>query len=149
LLLALSGTRRLGMVQLAVPVTAVGAGCAGSAGVPALAVAGPPRIGARVMVSVSGTAAPIGVLAFGFSDALWNGNALPLALAPYGAPGCFVHVAWEALFLTVPPAPVHVDLPPDPQLDGFLLFAQWALLADPSGLAVVTSAGARLRVIGL
>ena len=57
--------------------------------------------------------------------------------------------AWEVLYVTVPPTPIGVTVPVNPAFDGTLLFAQWAMLADPSGLVVVTSAGTRMRVIGL
>jgi len=147
--LALSGTARLGLVQLVVPVTTVGAGCAGIAGVPVIAVDGTPRIGSSVTVSVSGTAAPIGVLVFGFSDTIWQGIPLPLELTAFGAPGCYLRVGLDVLFASAPPGPVSVTLPVAPLLNGFLLFAQWAMVADPSGLGFVTSAGVRMRVIGV
>lgn len=147
--LALSGTARVGLVQLVAPVTTFGAGCAGSAGVPAIGVDGPPRIGSVVTLSVTGTAAPIGVLALGFSDAVWSGIPLPVELGAVGAPGCYLRVALDILHATVLPAPVAVALPVDPALNGFTLFAQWGMLGDLSGLTFVTTAGLRLRIIGI
>ena len=47
------------------------------------------------------------------------------------------------------PAPVALPLPLDPALNGFTLFAQWGMLGDPSGLGFVTTAGLRLRIVGI
>jgi virginiamycin B lyase len=147
--LALSGTRRIGLVQLAPAMTPIGGGCAGAAGVATMVATGLPRIGASVTFAVANSTAPVGALMYGFSSATWNGTPLPIGLGGFGAAGCFVHVALDIATVLVPPAPVTVAVPVDQSLNGFTWFAQWALLLDPSGVPIVTTDAVGVRVIGI
>lgn len=74
-------------------ITAIGAGCPGSAGTPALAATAP-RIGTSVVVSGSNLVAnqPLWLVQ-GVSTTSWWGNALPFDLLPFGAGGCFLRVS--------------------------------------------------------
>ncbi|MGE3173538.1 MAG: hypothetical protein AB7O97_13020 [Planctomycetota bacterium] len=67
-----------------------GAGCPGSSGVPLLAALGTPRLGRSFAVALSGLlpAAPIGVVAIGFSDTTAGGLPLPFDLTVVGMTGC-------------------------------------------------------------
>ncbi len=77
---------------------AFGAGCAGSLGVPMLqasphSVAEP---GGTVLVLVQNLPTSMAVMAMGFSDTTTGAVSLPLALDPYGMPGCRLLVAPDA-----------------------------------------------------
>ncbi|MBK8097780.1 MAG: hypothetical protein IPK26_11775 [Planctomycetes bacterium] len=74
-------------------VTALGAGCAGSAGTPALS-ATDPHIGENVDITCTNLVANQVVwLVQGTSSTSWLGNALPFDLAAFGAPTCFLRVS--------------------------------------------------------
>lgn len=147
--LALSGTRRIGRIALGAPVGRVGAACSGAAGTPEITVDGVPRIGETVGIGVRGTTAPASALLFGFSDRRWNGLDLPYDLVGFGARSCFVNSSWEIDAYSGAPGVVPVTVPVDPGLGALVLFAQWALLGDPSGSPVVTTQAVRLTLIGL
>lgn len=145
--LALSGTRRIGEIQLPLPVKFFGTACAGSMGVPEFAIQGVPRVGETMTFDVTNTAAPNGALAFGSSNTAWASIGLPLDLTQIGAVGCFVNSSWD-LAIGVVPGPVPLTLPVTPALNGSVFYAQWALLGDPSGQLVVTTSSAEATVIG-
>jgi hypothetical protein len=148
--LALSGTRRIGKVQLApLPVAFHGSACAGSAGTPSFTVTGVGRIGERVTCGVGGTAASVAVLFLGFSDTVWGPVPLPFDLTALGAAGCFVNASWDVVAGAGAPGEVPLDVPVDTQLGGGAVHLQWALLGDPSGKTVVTTQAARVTLIGL
>jgi arylsulfatase A-like enzyme len=116
-----------------------GAGCAGSAGTPALAPIARPWLGGVFAAELAplrdgGAAA----LLLGFSDALWGGVPLPLSLAIFGAPGCAL---WAAPEVTLPlaaaagRATVRLAVPPSASLLGQSFFVQ-ALAHDPAANAL-------------
>lgn len=126
-----------------------GAGCAGAAGTPVLDAVPPrsiPRIGEGFGLRI--TSLPVDrptFLYLGFSRAMWHGVALPLDLAPLGAPGCSLLVGPD---LVLPlwnlggVAPVTLSIPNDQGLVGIRFFVQgWA--ADPTAnqLGIVVSNG--------
>lgn len=112
--------------------TPYGSGCAGPAGVPSLQANGAsvPRLGQELVLTLgnlppSPLNLPFGVL--GLSDTTWNGQPLPLALDPFGFPGCV------ALLAPSPPtvlgniggtATWTLPVPPAAELLGFTFFAQ-------------------------
>jgi V8-like Glu-specific endopeptidase len=70
-------------------VTAFGAGCRGSAGVPTLGHTGFPRIGTSMTLNVTGVLpGQAGGVFYGFSRTMWGVLNLPYAIP--GAPGCSV-----------------------------------------------------------
>ena len=146
--LALSGTGRLGEIQLDVPTTGYGSACAGSLGLPALTTSGLPRMGETFTLGVANTAAPAGVLFLGESDALWNGVPLPIDLGFLGAPACAVHAAWSIVVYSGPAGLVPLPVPLVPELGGARLYFQWALAGEP-GYALTTTAAACVVVIGI
>jgi virginiamycin B lyase len=146
--LALSGTQRIGRIQLVVPVQLFGAACNGSLGAPQLQVAGVPRIGESVTCDVSNTAATAAALFFGVSSTSWNGLPLPVELAVLASPGCFVHSSWDLPVYSGAPRAVALSVPVDIALGGGLFFLQWALLGDGGGPFIATTASARLTVVG-
>lgn len=113
-------------------VTPYGNGCAGPAGVPSLQASGTsvPRLGHELVLTLgnlppSPLNLPFGVL--GLSDTTWNGQPLPMALDPFGFPGCV------ALLAPSPPtvlgniggtATWTLAVPPAAELLGFTFFAQ-------------------------
>lgn len=73
-------------------VRSIGPGCAGTAGVPALAATSP-RLGGTAAVSASGIVPGQSVwLVQGQSNASWYGSTLPADLTMFQAPGCFLRV---------------------------------------------------------
>jgi len=113
----------------------VGAGCAGSQGVPRLAPAGSQRaiLGTSLRLVVSGGVTGGAVFALGFSNANWNGNPLPLSLASFGMPGCQLHTSIDLSSFAAGvagTAQLVVSLPNDPGLVGVRFFAQ-ALVPQP------------------
>jgi hypothetical protein len=79
-------------------VIAFGAGCAGTAGTPALA-SGLPWLGDRVTLTVAPipSGAPTAVW-FGSSNVHWQGIALPLDLTFFGLTGCRIHASIDLFF---------------------------------------------------
>jgi hypothetical protein len=146
--LALSGTRRIGEIQLRVPVATFGSACAGSLGLPRLAVGGHPRIGETVSLRLENTAAPTAVLFLGASDTNWLGFSLPLALTFFGAPDCFVHCSWDLQVYAGAPGTVSIPLPRDITLGGTTAFFQWVPLFDV-GRPLATTGAARVTVVGI
>jgi len=133
--------------------TPYGTGCAGSAGVLQLAASSRPWLGdtvAGALAPLAATALPFVV--FGFSDTVWNGQPLPLSLAPLGAPGCSVFA--EPLVASMLPgggasAPWSLVLPNTTAFAGLSLFAQggaFDLPANPLGLATSDALALRLGI---
>jgi hypothetical protein len=106
-----------------------GLGCAGTAGVPVLQLVGPQRAisGTTFTMQVSGGVSGFAVFAFGFSATSWNGNPLPLSLASYGMPGCWLYTSVDELRFAAAlgsTASLPVAVPPDPGLVGLTVFVQ-------------------------
>jgi hypothetical protein len=147
--LALSGTQRLGSVQLVVPITQFGKACAGSKGLPVLGVSGVPRIGETIIIEASNTTATTGALFLGASRTMWSGAPLPFNLTAIGFPGCFINSSWDLAVIMNPVAPVKLTIPVDTSLGGAVVFAQWALAGDPSAGSLITTTAVQLTVAGL
>jgi hypothetical protein len=73
-----------------------------------------------------------------------GGRALPVELTPFGAPGCYFHVAPSvfvpAILNVLPPgtvgsASVEMDIPIDSNLQGGSIYGQW-MVADPGANAL-------------
>lgn len=118
--------------------TSRGVGCAGTLGPPNLA-ADPgeaPWIGdsARVRLEVAG-GATAGLMVLGFADDVWNGQALPLDLRGFGAPGCELFIAPGEVVALFAPLPTMADwsvaVPAQVSLVGLEFFVQ-GLVADPA-----------------
>ena len=145
--LALSGTRRLGLVDLGPPVRRFGTACAGAAGTPQLVVDGVARIGTRLALSLANTTATSAAVCFGSSRTTWGGLPLPIDLTPYGAAGCSILTAWDVPIALALPNPLALRVPIDAALRG-TLWVQGLVLGDPVK-PVVTSDAAELDLIGL
>ncbi|MEM7202639.1 MAG: kelch repeat-containing protein [Planctomycetota bacterium] len=126
---------------VAASVTGVGAGCAGTAGIPVLApVAGSrPWPGNTLQLSVSGGGTGAAVLLLGASDTSWLGAPLPITLP--GAPGCSLLTSVDAV-VSVGGGMISLPIPSEPGLVGGVFFGQ-AVVADPAAnpLGLVVSAG--------
>jgi len=141
-------------------VASLGAGCPDATNtVPVIGVGRGARLGETMTVNLSDANPGLSAafLALGFSDQLWNSTPLPAPLAPYGLPGCNLHVAPDVtLWLPTAGNPgmrhnAQYALPV-PNANGLLgldLFAQWLVLEQPSpGLfAGATTRGMRMRVV--
>jgi virginiamycin B lyase len=146
--LALSGTQRIGRIQLVVPVQLLRSACSGSLGLPVLSISGIPRIGETVTCGVSNTAATAAALLFGISSTSWNGLTLPVELAVLASPGCFVNSSWDLPIYSGAPRAVALSVPIDSSLGGGVFFLQWGLLGDSGGPWIATTASAQLTVVG-
>ncbi len=146
--LALSGTRRIGKIELGAPLAGVGAACAGSLGLPRLTASGLPRVGDTFTLGVANTAAPLGVLFLGASATTWNALPLPLHLVILNAPGCFMHSAWDIAVFSGAPASVPIAVPLNLGLHGAALYWQWALAGDV-GFPLATTDALRTTLIGI
>ena len=111
---------------------AYGAGCGGTAGVPALQpVAGrAPWIGDAwgLQLAMLPANAPA-LLVMGFSRTAWGSTPLPMSLAAFGMPGCSLHSSPEATAFTVAAGQVAtwpIAIPNNQALVGMTLFAQAA-----------------------
>jgi hypothetical protein len=131
-----------------------GTGCSGSSRTrPELGWFGLPTIGSQFNVHLErALPSSFALLTIGDSDATWNGNALPLSLAPVGASGCDVLASVaETVFTPIDvtgQAVVTLTLPPTASLIGFQFFDQWFVHdANANTLQFVVSNGGR-GVIG-
>ncbi len=71
----------------------LGAGCAGSNGIPLHQAAGTPEIAATAHYALANApGATLAIAMFGFDAVAWNGSALPLNLAAAGAPNCLLRI---------------------------------------------------------
>jgi V8-like Glu-specific endopeptidase len=110
-----------------------GAGCNGTAGVPLLANAGLPLVGASFVVNLSGArASSSGLLLTGTSNTLWSGIPLPFNLGGVGAPQCNLLVAAHFLEVVatnaVGAAAVTVAIPNDASLLSGKFYQQFTVL---------------------
>ena len=146
--LALSGTRRIGKIELGAPLSTLGNACAGNLGLPRITATGLPRIGDTLGLGVANTGAPLGVLFAGASTTTWNGLPLPLDLALIQAPGCFVHSAWDVPVFSGTPSPVVIPLPVNLGLQGAVVHWQWVLTGE-AGRVLTTTEALRSALIGI
>ena len=117
---------------------AFGTAC-GGVSTPLLAVdpLAPARLGQVLILQASGLAntSPTAALLIGVSDTVWNGTALPLALAPLGMQGCTLFVSIEhSLSATITANGTSywpLPLPGERTLFGAHLYFQ-ALAPDPT-----------------
>ena len=81
----------------------------------------------------------LGITILGFSTTTWSGQALPIPLAAFGAPGCLQLVAADATGMATGNLSGNIDLTfALPQNHGMLaynLYAQFAI-ADPTANAL-------------
>lgn len=112
----------------------LGAGCAGSAGVPSNSISAPVRLGIPSEITFGNLPAPnmaIGVI--GLSNTMSNMGPLPLSLAPLGAPGCTAHVSFDSTFFlsgSAGTAGFTLRVPSRVQFLGMVFYTQ-ALVFDP------------------
>lgn len=145
----LGDTQEYGAV-IPATVTSFGAGCAGSAGVPSMAVTGGlPWLRERVSVTVNNLAAgsPT-VLAFGASNSTWGARSLPYSLGQL-APGCDVLASQEGLLPLVNAAGVaatSIGIPPNPAVAGVSLYLQGFTLDPVNPLGMTLSNALDLRI---
>ncbi len=79
-----------------------GVGCVGPAGPAALSVTGPASAGSDLRLYSGVMLRPMpGTLVFGLSATQWAGGALPLRMAAFGAPNCWLNVEPRELLPTV------------------------------------------------
>lgn len=135
-------------------VTPFGAGCGGSAGVPLLAITGIPELGRSITAAAtqlqSATSVP-GLFVVGSSSSTWNGNTLPIDLAPAGMNGCQLHVAFDfsdVVLGSAGSASRAYAVPVDPQLVGVHAYLQFfgldATAANPAGVVATNAADVRI-----
>jgi len=114
-----------------------------------------PRIGIRGFGGTTGRGQRIhlsgaapgrqAVLAIGTSRTSWLGQRLPLALDPFGFPGCALATSVEVLVGTVTGTTrresgyAHVDVPALPSFPPVDLHAQWIILDPSAGSGGATS----------
>ncbi|MGE3173908.1 MAG: kelch repeat-containing protein [Planctomycetota bacterium] len=147
-------TRTFGPVHAA-SATPFGGNCAGSAGPVTLGLTGAalPWLGDTIEAVVTPAPTPgLCLLWFSASNTNWGGVPLPLALGPFGMPGCTVDVAIDATLLTAPvagTASFALQVPNDPALLGGEAHLQ-AAVADPgvNPAGIVPSHGLTLRLGG-
>ena len=131
--------------------TTLGAGCAGSAGVPRLQSVANARPVLGTTFDIELLAVPANALAamtIGFSATTWSGGALPASLASLGMPGCTLFASPEIPFTTPATAAgratLSLPLPNVAAFAGIEFFVQGIALdpgTNPLG-AVVSNAGA-------
>jgi len=115
----------------------VGSGC--GTPMPQIGYVGQPIMTRDFTLTLTGApASSLALLAIGFNATTWNNLPLPLALAPFGFPGCDLNVSSDvSLFLQTDPngQVLHtVNLSGVSTID---LYWQWAVLA-PAGLAATS-----------
>lgn len=112
----------------------IGAGCAGSLGVPGNVATTPPALGGAANITVDRLPVGIAVLAVGVSRTVSGIGPLPVDLGLIGMPGCQLRVSFEATLTMVGPPPtasIAFGIPSTPSLVGLQLFTQ-ALSLDPT-----------------
>jgi len=117
-----------------------GSGCPGSVGVPDLR-ADAPWLGSSWSLELDNVpTTTFAVFTGGLSNTVWNGQPLPLSLAPSGLPGCNLYVRPDTsalLPVTNGSTTLTLSIPNSPSLEGVAVYFQ-ALVFDPG----VNAAGA-------
>ena len=113
----------------------VGAGCAGTAGIPLHSATGTPEIGHTVQYAITNApATTLNLAIYGFSTMSWNGAPLPFNLAAVGAPNCMLRNDAAVLVagITFPNGTFTrpITFANDPALIGVQLYSQF-LVYDP------------------
>lgn len=131
----------------------LGAGCAGSVGVPSNTASAPPRLGTNATITFGNLPAPeMAIAIFGLSNTTSAFGPLPLSLSSFGAPGCSARVSAEATVFLLGSgnaASLVMGTPNDPGLMGFSYFTQ-ALVLDPQANAMGASiSDAAQAVVGI
>ena len=125
-----------------------GSGCAGSAGVPALAGGALPRLGTTTTAQLTNLPvnSPLALLAVGLSRTQWAGGSLPALLTSIGMPNCRTYTSAD-LLTTVPAgggsATWSWSVPSLPLLLGTTFYLQgvsWDPAANALGLTVTNAA---------
>lgn len=121
-------------------------GCAGSAGVTTQRVTAMPWIGQTASVTLDHLPSSVAILMFGLSRTNSPFGPLPVAAAPYGAPGCNGLVSPDANSLLLGgggTATWNLAIPNAPGMSGLAFYTQ-ALVLDPgfNALGAVFSDGA-------
>ncbi|MCC6781211.1 MAG: hypothetical protein IT457_00085 [Planctomycetes bacterium] len=130
-------------------VTAYGSPCPGPLGTPRLALAGPslPWLGQSFLLQSSGSSGAT-LLGFGWSNTSFGAVNLPLALAPYGAPGCSLLASQELAYGIGAPSTFGVAVPYLPGVAGLTFYAQ-SIVLDPAANALgITSSNGLALTIG-
>lgn len=115
-----------------------GAGCPGSSGTPTLSAdpSGLPWIGQQMSVRLDAPGgATAGLVVLGFGRTAWNGQALPLDLQRFGAPGCTLQLEPAEVLAIAAPLPSasqwSLAIPSSAPLVGLEFFLQ-GLVLDPA-----------------
>ncbi|MBL8723801.1 MAG: hypothetical protein JNK49_07125 [Planctomycetes bacterium] len=129
-----------------------GVGCPGSSGTPGLQVAPEslPEPGGAVVVGIVNLPQPLAAMVMGFSNTTTGVQALPMALAPFGMPGCDLLVATDAAVLVLGSAGAGrwtLPLPAAAAMVGIEFYYQAFAYDPPANVAgFVTSAGGSCRI---
>jgi hypothetical protein len=128
--------------------TTFGTGCAGSAGTPQLAAApySLPWLGDTFTMRLTNLPAQPAAMFFGVSKTSWGAFSLPLALGPFGMPGCTLYVSVDlvvGLSVTSGVATLALPVPNLPSLVGLSLYAQGVVVSPATNSVglVVSNAG--------
>ncbi|MCA8966675.1 MAG: PKD domain-containing protein [Planctomycetes bacterium] len=128
----------------------IGAGCAGSLGVPGNVASSQPTLGGTAVLNVDNVPLNAAFFLFGLSRTSAAIGALPFDLAPFGAAGCMARVSPDAVNVVIGAnnaISVNFGIPSATAFVGVKLFTQ-ALVLDPSANALggVTSDAAAMIV---
>ncbi|MEQ1634304.1 MAG: hypothetical protein ABL997_18125 [Planctomycetota bacterium] len=130
-----------------------GTGCVGTNGVPEL-TASPwqrPHVGDTFSVQVDSARPGVSILAIGFRDDQWAGQALPLALDPAGMTGCVAWIEPESslpVFHTTSRATWSLSVPNAPEMLDLVFFLQAIGIDDGANPAGLTTSNALRLGIG-
>jgi len=127
----------------------IGAGCAGSLGVPSNTVSSQPLVNSTAVIVIDKLVSNVAFVLFGFSRTSSPFGPLPLDLGAFGAPGCPARVSPDATSLVLGvnnTASLNFGIPNAASLVGVLIFSQ-ALALDPiNTLGAVTSDAAAMLI---
>ncbi len=133
-------------------VAPLGAGCAGSNGVLVHTISGPPAIGQQQHYRLqNGPVLRPALLALGTSDTFWGRSPLPLSLALFGAPGCWLYTEPAVTILIATDAggsaAIPLTHPTSASLIGQRFFTQFVAIDPPANAwGVTTSNGVATRL---
>jgi len=130
-----------------------GTGCKGSNGTPTISALGTPALGNVLWLILSNAppTAPV-LLATGFRRDQWLTWKLPLDMAVFKAPGCWLYTSPDLSSVALSDARGIASLgwpvPNLPQLIGISFYTQWMVYDPPANGAYVTFSGAARATIG-